>query len=201
MHIKGRQMSSKTKTCTHCGETKPIDAFKRRLTKRQSCALLDRSSISQGLVVESVRCKTCWLMTKSRKPLNKKQIRNKIESGDIKRVLGEILIREIDRTIPLKRSRVMKEEWQKRKTSWVKTLNDNLQQQVDTYRNRYYAYKAIKREQMFPLQHATLEQHRLNYEQSMQIKKDLMTRARAGEKIEVDVQIVMYIKTNEGGRQ
>jgi hypothetical protein len=140
-------------------------------------------------------------MTKSRKPLNKKQIRNKIESGDIKRVLGEILIREIDRTIPLKRSRVMKEEWQKRKTSWVKTLNDNLQQQVDTYRNRYYAYKAIKREQMFPLQHATLEQHRLNYEQSMQIKKDLMTRARAGEKIEVDVQIVMYIKTNEGGRQ
>ncbi len=194
-------MSSKTKTCTHCGETKPIDAFKRRLTKRQSCALLDRSSISQGLVVESVRCKTCWLMTKSRKPLNKKQIRNKIESGDIKRVLGEILIREIDRTIPLKRSRVMKEEWQKRKTSWVKTLNDNLQQQVDTYRNRYYAYKAIKREQMFPLQHATLEQHRLNYEQSMQIKKDLMTRARAGEKIEVDVQIVMYIKTNEGGRQ
>jgi hypothetical protein len=184
-------MSSKTKTCTHCGETKPIDAFKRRLTKRQSCALLDRSSISQGLVVESVRCKTCWLMTKSRKPLNKKQIRNKIESGDIKRVLGEILIREIDRTIPLKRSRVMKEEWQKRKTSWVKTLNDNLQQQVDTYRNRYYAYKAIKREQMFPLQHATLEQHRLNYEQSMQIKKDLMTRARAGERIEVDVQIVM----------
>jgi hypothetical protein len=29
----------------------------------------------------------------------------------------------------------------------------------------------------------------------MQIKKDLMDRARAGEKIEVDVQIVMYIKT------
>jgi hypothetical protein len=187
-------MSSKTKTCTHCGETKPIDAFKRRLTKRQSCALLDRSSISQGLVVESVRCKTCWLMTKSRKPLNKKQIRNKIESGDIKRVLGEILIREIDRTIPLKRSRVMKEEWQKRKTGWIKTLNDNLQQQVDTYRNRYYAYKAIKREQMFPPQHATLEQHRQNYEQAIQIKKRLMDRAKAGEQIEVDVQIVMYFK-------
>lgn len=187
-------MSSKTKTCTHCGETKPLDAFKRRLTKRQSCALLHRSSIKQGLVVESVRCSTCWLMTKSRKPMTKKQIRNKIESGDIKRVLGEILIREIDRTIPLKRSRVMKEEWQKRKTEWVKTLNDNLQQQVDKYRNRYYGYKAIKREQMFPSQHATLEQHRLNYNQSMQIKKDLMTRARAGEKIEVDVQIVMYFK-------
>ena len=131
-------MSSKTKTCTHCGETKPIDAFKRRLTKRQSCALLNRSSISQGLVVESVRCSTCWLMTKSRKPLNKKQIRNKIESGDIRRVLGEIMLKELNRKIPLKRSKIMKEEWHKRKTEWVKTLNTNLQQQVDTYRNRYY---------------------------------------------------------------
>ena len=190
-------MSSKTKTCTHCGETKPIDAFKRRLTKQQSCALLKRTSISTAITVDSVRCKTCWLMTKSRKPMTKKQIRNKINSGDIKRVLGEILIKEIDRTIPLKRSRVMKEEWEKRKTSWVKTLNDNLQQQVDTYRNRYYGYKyAVNKTQgqMSPLQHATLEQHRLNYEQSMQIKKDLMTRARAGEKIEVDVQIVMYLK-------
>jgi hypothetical protein len=130
--------------------------------------------------------------------MNKKQIRNKINSGDIKRVLGEIMLKEIDRTIPLKRSRVMKEEWQKRKTSWVKTLNDNLQQQVDKYRNRYYAYKAtlIKtgQGQMSPLQHATLEQHRQNYEQSMQIKKDLMDRAKAGEKIEVDVPIVMYFK-------
>jgi hypothetical protein len=126
--------------------------------------------------------------------MTKKQIRNKINSGDIKRVLGEILIREIDRAIPLKRSRVMKEQWQKRKTGWIKTLNDNLQQQVGTYRNRYYAYKTIKREQMFPLQHAMLEQHRQNYEQSMQIKKDLMDRAKAGEKIEVDVQIVMYFK-------
>jgi len=88
----------------------------------------------------------------------------------------------------------MKEQWQKRRTGWIKTLNDNLQQQVGTYRNRYYAYKAIKREQMFPLQHAMLEQHRQNYEQSMQIKKDLMDRAKAGEKIEVDVQIVMYFK-------
>ena len=192
-------MSSKTKTCTHCGETKPIEAFKRRLTKRQSCVLLNRSSLSQGIVVDSVRCKTCWLMTKSRKPMTKKQIRNKINSGDIKRVLGEIMISEINRAIPLKRSRVMKEEWQKRKTSWVKTLNDNLQQQVDKYRNRYYAYKATLNKSsgensLRDKQHAMLEQHRLNYEQSMQIKKDLMTRARAGEKIEVDVQIVMYLK-------
>ena len=192
-------MSSKTKTCTHCGETKPIEAFKRRLTKRQSCVLLNRSSLSQGIVVDSVRCKTCWLMTKSRKPMTKKQIRNKINSGDIKRVLGEIMISEINRAIPLKRSRVMKKEWQKRKTSWVKTLNDNLQQQVDKYRNRYYAYKATLNKSsgensLRDKQHATLEQHRQNYEQAIQIKKRLMGRAKAGEKIEVDVQIVMYFK-------
>jgi hypothetical protein len=138
-------------------------------------------------------------MTKSRKPMTKKQIRNKINSGDIKRVLGEIMISEINRAIPLKRSRVMKKEWQKRKTSWVKTLNDNLQQQVDKYRNRYYAYKATLNKSsgensLRDKQHATLEQHRQNYEQAIQIKKRLMGRAKAGEKIEVDVQIVMYFK-------
>ena len=42
--------------------------------------------------------------------------------------------------------------------------------------------------------HAMLEQHRLDYEQARQIKKRLMDRAKAGEKIEVDVQIVMYFK-------
>jgi hypothetical protein len=138
-------------------------------------------------------------MTKSRKPLTKKQIRNKINSGDIKRVVGEIMLKEIDRAIPQKRSRVMKEEWQKRKTSWVKTLNDNLQQQVDTYRNRYYAYRATLNKSsgensLRDKQHAMLEQHRQNYEQSIQIKKSLMGRAKAGEKIEVDVQIVMYFR-------
>ena len=196
MTIKGGQLSSKTKTCTHCGETKPLNAFKRRLTKRQSCALLKRSSINKAITVDSVRCSTCWLMTKSRKPLNKKQIRNKINSGDIKRVLGEILIKELDRATPLKRSRVMKEEWQKRKTGWVKTLNDNLQQQVATYRNRYYAYKTHVQKVCTPKpsQHALLRQHRLNYEQSMQIKKDLMDRAKAGERIAVDVPIVLYLK-------
>jgi hypothetical protein len=134
--------------------------------------------------------------------MTKKQIRNKINSGDIKRVLGEIMLKEIDRTIPLKRSRVMKEQWQKRKTGWIKTLNDNLQQQVGTYRNRYYGYKyAVEKQggenslqEIKTKQHAMLEQHRQNYEQSMQIKKDLMDRAKAGEKIEVDVQIVMYFK-------
>jgi hypothetical protein len=103
----------------------------------------------------------------------------------------------ISQSINAHRSRTMQNEWQKRKTEWVKTLNANLQQQVDKYRNRYYAYKASVANALGHLsqtQHATLEQHRLNYNQSMQIKKDLMTRARAGEKIEVDVQIVMYLK-------
>ncbi len=192
-------MSSKTKTCTHCGETKPLDAFKRRLTKRQSCALLHRSSISCGITVESVRCKTCWHMTKSKKPLTKKQIRNKMNSGDLKWVMGNIMLKELNETIPQKRSRVMKLEWQKRKTGWIKTLNDNLQQQVAKYKNRYHAYRATLNKQsgensLQDKQHAMLEQHRWNYEQAIKIKKDLMLRAKAGERIEVDVQIVMYFR-------
>jgi hypothetical protein len=184
-------------TCTMCGETKPRDQFKRRLTLRQTQTFLQRPDIRTRTSVISKRCKNCWAKSKRKTPLTKKEIRNKIESGDIHRIIGELRLKMISQSINAHRSRTMQNEWQKRKTEWVKTLNANLQQQVDKYRNRYYAYKASVANALGHLsqtQHATLEQHRLNYNQSMQIKKDLMTRARAGEKIEVDVQIVMYFR-------
>jgi hypothetical protein len=194
-------MTKTKQTCTICGEEKPREQFKRRLTLRQTQTFLQRPDIRTRTTVISKRCKNCWAKSKRKTPLTKKDIRNKIESGDIHRIIGELKIKTLDQSINAYRSRTMQNEWHKRKTGWIKTLNDNLQQQVDTYRNRYYGYKAIKREQMFPLQHATLEQHRQNYNQSMQIKKDLMDRARAGEKIDVDVQIVMYLKTKGEGNE
>ncbi len=129
-----------------------------------------------------------------------------MNSGDLKWVIGNIMLKELNETIPQKRSRVMKLEWQKRKTGWIKTLNDNLQQQVAKYKNRYHAYRASLNKlskssgenSLQDKQHAMLEQHRWNYEQAMKIKKDLMLRARAGERIEVDVQIVMYFRKGGG---
>ena len=185
-------------TCTMCGEEKPREQFKRRLTLRQTQTFLQRTDIRTRTTVISKRCKNCWAKSKRKTPLTKKEIRNKIESGDIHRIVGELRLKMISQSINAHRSRTMQNEWHRRKTEWVKTLNDNLQQQVAKYANRYHSLKAsLKTPDGIPsqAQHALLEQHRLNYEQSKQIRTDLMDRARAGEKIEVDVQIVMYIKT------
>ena len=99
------------------------------------------------------------------------------------------------------KSRIMKEYWEKKRAEPIKQLGINLRQQVAKYANRYQAYKNLVQKsctkdptnQTNP-QHALLRQHRENYEQAKQIKKDLMVRAMAGEKIDVDVQIVMYMK-------
>ena len=96
------------------------------------------------------------------------------------------------------KKRVMTEYWEKKRAEPIKQLGINLRQQVAKYANRYQAYKNLvqkscTKDQTNP-QHALLRQHRENYEQAKQIKKDLMVRAKAGEKIEVDVQIVMYFR-------
>ena len=179
-------------TCTICGKEKLREHFKRRLTLRQTQTFLKRPDIKTRTSVISKRCKTCWAKAKRKTPLTKKEIRNKIESGDIHRIIGELKIKMLSQSINALRSRTMQNEWHKRKTGWVKALNDNLQQQVAKYANRYHSLKASLKTQ--GKQHALLEQHRLNYEQAKQIKKNLIDRAKAGEKIDVDVLIDVYLR-------
>lgn len=191
-------------TCTMCGETKPREQFKRRLTLRQTQTFLQRPDIRTRTSVISKRCRVCWGKAKRKTPLTKKEIRNKIESGDIHRIIGELRLKMLSQSINAHRSRTMQNEWHKRKTGWIKTLNDNLQQQVAKYANRYHSLKtALKTKNSDGTSdgipsHALLEQHRQHYEQAIKIKKDLMDRAKSGEKIEVDVQIVMYFGKGGG---
>lgn len=190
------------KTCTMCGETKPISEYKRKLSKRQSLALLKRTSINTPLTVISSRCKTCWTVTKRRTPLSIKDIQNKIASGDIKRVAGEILIKQKRTTLNARRSRVMKEYWQGIKDKHIKDLNTALQQQVAQYKSRYNTYRNYtKRIEATPQQHALLRQHSLAYEQAKNIKKDLMVRAKAGEQIAPDIKIVTLLKPQHNEKE
>jgi hypothetical protein len=197
--IKTKQLGRiSVQTCTMCAKEKPRDQFKRRLTLRQTQTFLQRPDIRTRSTVISKRCKDCWAKSKRKTPLTKKEIRNKIESGDIHRIIGELKIKALSQSINAHRSRTTQNQWHKRKTGWIKTLNDNLQQQVAKYANLYHSYKHNnkhnnKHSDGIP-SHALLEQHRQNYEQAKQIKKRLMDRAKAGEKIDVDVQIVMYFK-------
>jgi len=108
--------------------------------------------------------------------------------------IGEALIQAKKTALPRKRSKVMKEYWQKKRDGWVDVLKANLQTQVTTYANRYYSYKATK-----TAQHALLEQHSYNYEEAKRIRKDLMKQAQKGTNVPTDIKIETQIKRRKAG--
>jgi hypothetical protein len=174
-----------------CGETKPRNEFKRRLTKRQSAALLRRPSISSALTVVSSRCKSCWSATKSRKPLTIKQIKNKKQSGDLRGVVADILLTQRKANANAIKSRIMKEYWEKKKQQPITQLTKNLRQQVAKYKSRYHATKSKTKNDPH---HALLRQHRENYEMAKRARDELLSRAKAGEVFPPDVLIDVYFK-------
>lgn len=182
------------KTCTSCKQTKPKKEFHRVLTLAQSKAILRRPNLTTRHTLYSALCQSCRQQLKRRTPLTIKDLRNKITSGDLNPTIGEALIQAKKTALPRKRSKVMKEYWEKKRLGWVDELKANLQKQVTTYANRYYSYKTTK-----TAQHALLSQHSYNYAEAKRIRKDLMNRVQAGEVIEVDVKINELIKRRKAG--
>jgi hypothetical protein len=191
-----------TKTCASCNETKPKKEFHRILSLAQSKALLRNPNLTTRHTLYSSLCNTCRRIKKRRTPLSIKQIRNKISSGDLNPTIGEALITEKKQALPRKRSKVMKEYWQKKRTLWQDDLKTNLQKQVTAYANRYYSYQNQMPDdpnQVTPKQHAMLDQHKYNYAEAKRIRQDLMNRVQAGEVVDVDVQINELIKRRKVG--
>jgi len=185
------------KTCTICKETKPKAEFMRRLTLAQTAHYLRRASVKTRTSVISVRCKDCWQRSKRKTPLTRKQIQNKVVSGDMHKVTAEIELRRRKEELPKIRSRIMKEYWWGKKTNYLKQLNANLQKQVSTYGNRYRNTKSKLKaslEKHETTHHALLEQHSKNYTLAKQIKKDLIARAREGEVIDLDTKLMTLMK-------
>jgi hypothetical protein len=115
------------------------------------------------------------------------------------KTVGEEKIKLMRQAIPKRRAKVMKEYWQKKKLGWQDELKANIQAQVTTYANRYYSYKNNMPEQATPQQHALLDQHSYNYAEAKRIRQDLMTKAKAGEVVAVDVKINELIKRRKAG--
>lgn len=188
----------KTKTCTNCGETKPSTQFRRRLTIAQSRAMLRNPNITKAYVTTSKRCKDC--QPKRHSPLSTKQIRSKITTGDIHKTMGESILEERRKAIPETRSRVMKEYWEKKRSGWVKPLKQSIQAQVQTYRNRYQAYRtALDRanESGNPstsAQHARLVQHGWNYKEAQRVRDKVFKEIDEGTKYPSTFHIQTLIK-------
>jgi len=189
----------KLKICASCGENKPIKDFNRRLTIAQSRAILNNPKINTPYISTSKNCSECRLQSKRRTPLSIQEVKNKMATGDIRQQLGESLVKQKREAIPRRRSKVMKEYWQKKRTGWVDTLKANLQTQVTAYANRYYSYQNQMPEQPTDRQHAMLEQHRYNYAEAKRIRQDLLEQAKAGREFSPDTQINELIKRRKVG--
>lgn len=185
--------------CSSCGETKPKKEFHRILTLAQSRAMLRNPNLKTRHTLYSKLCRSCRSQRKRRTPLSIKEIRSKITSGDMHATLGEALIKDKREAIPQKRSKVMKEYWQKKRTGWVEILKANLQAQVTTYANRYYSYKNQMPENPTPRHHAMLEQHSYNYAEAKRIRQDLLEQAKAGREFSPDINIATQIKRRKAG--
>jgi hypothetical protein len=185
--------------CKTCGETKPKKDFHRVLTLAQSKALLRKPNLTTRHTLYSTLCRDCRNQRKRRTPLSIKELRNKITSGDMNPIIGEALITEKREALPRKRSKVMKEYWQKKKLGWQDELKTNLQTQVTAYANRYYSYKNQMPEDPTPLQHAMLDQHSYNYAEAKRIRQDLLEQASSGREISPDIKINEVIKRRKVG--
>jgi hypothetical protein len=190
-----------TLVCKICGETKPKKEFHRILTLAQSKALLKKPNLTTRHTLYSSLCRTCRNQRKRRTPLSIKELRNKITSGDMNPMIGEALITQKREALPRKRSKVMKEYWQKKKLGWQSELKTNLQTQVTTYANRYYSYKnnLPDYELWTTAQHALLDQHSYNYAEAKRIRQDLLEQAKAGREFSPDIKINELIKRRKAG--
>jgi len=164
-------MQDKTKTCSRCKEEHPLTIFQRRLTLAQSKALLRNPNLTRRYTTISKLCRYCQQDMKSTKPLTAKQIRNKITSGDIPQLIGEQMLRELRESIPAKRSRVMKERWQKVKTMPILKVKALLSRQVATYAKRFHSSAYLRG--------MTKQRNKWNYHEARRVKMELFKRLDA----------------------
>ena len=107
---------------------------------------------------------------------------------NLRAVTGELMLKQLREATPLKRSKAMRERWEKVKQIPALALKDSLSRQVASLAKRFYASKY--------LYDATRQQNRWNYEQAKKIKQDLFNRIDKGEKFDPDLKLLDLIKPN-----
>ena len=136
----------------------------------------------KAIEITSNKCDKCRPPKKKVLKLSLNEIRNKISSGDIRPYIGEAMLKEMREQLPKKRSRVMKEYWQKKKRE---PIIESLAQQVALYKKRYLATKRkilkdtgneITNQQHKDAHHALLRQHSEEYELAKRFRKELMAQ-------------------------
>jgi hypothetical protein len=174
------------KQCSKCKQTKPSKEFKRRLSIAQTRAVLKNPNATTNYMADSKLCKDCQPKLKPPRLLTNKEIRNRITDGDLRRGLGEAILSKRKEILPKRRSKIMKERWQKVKNEPIKQLKAHIQKQFAKFASRHRGAKY--------LQDATRLQNSWNYQEAKRIRDDLVERIDRGEHIDPSIQIHTLFK-------
>jgi hypothetical protein len=116
-------MSDTHKFCSSCGVLSPLADFKRLLTRAQTKA---RGYVGTHRVeIDSKLCKHCQPKPKPLEKLSKKELLNKVASGDAHVFLVDSIIKERAATVNDRRSAKTSARWaEKQKKEWQKLVHN-----------------------------------------------------------------------------
>lgn len=135
-------MSDTHKFCADCGAFKPRAEFKRLLTRAQSKA---RGYVGTHRVeIDSKLCKSCQPKPKPLEKLTKKELLNKVASGDVNSFLADSIIKERAATVNARRSAKTSARWgEKQKKEW-QNLVLHIGREITTARHQLKYAHTIK---------------------------------------------------------
>lgn len=114
-------MSDTHKFCSECGVLKPLAEFKRLLTRAQTKAR--GYAGTHRVEIDSKLCKSCQPKPKPLHKLTKKELLNKVASGDVNSFLADSVLKERAATVNERRSAKTSARWaEKQKKEWQKLV-------------------------------------------------------------------------------
>lgn len=128
--------------CSKCGRVKPLAEFKRKLSRAQSMARGHAGNFR--LEIESTMCKACQPREKSYSEMTRKEIENRIATGDIHALVAKEVLEKRQRALAAEQRRYISQAWKAARTeSWSSVLGDvrdelaRVQQQEKYAKNKY----------------------------------------------------------------
>lgn len=135
-------MQDNLKMCSECGVFQPPANFKRLLTRAQTVA---RGYVGTHRVeIESKMCKNCQPKPKPLHKLTKKELHNKVESGDVNKFVAESIIKERLDTVNQRRAAKTSARWAAVQSKEWRKLVNGVSKEARTVQQQLKYAKKIK---------------------------------------------------------
>lgn len=123
------------KTCAKCGESHPLLHFKYRATYAQSKTWGRAGNVR--MLVESKHCKNCRPKRKPTAKLSKKELHNKVQTGDMNGFIADKLREKHERDAHNKQGMAARKRWLKAWKAELKEVLTPITKEIVSARNIY----------------------------------------------------------------